>query len=82
MGEESEATAGSNISNVPASEEAPEPPDENLYAPEDPEPAVERPSQPMDDEEMLSPEGVFLLNNKIADLITKGQWLVLQGMKQ
>ncbi|WP_423743795.1 twin-arginine translocase subunit TatC (plasmid) [Haladaptatus sp. SPP-AMP-3] len=52
MGEESEATAGSNISNVPASEEAPEPPDENLYAPEDPEPAVERPSQPMDDEEM------------------------------
>ncbi|EFW93837.1 sec-independent protein translocase component TatC 1 [Haladaptatus paucihalophilus DX253] len=52
MGEESEATAGSNISKVPASEEAPEPPDENLYAPEDPEPAVERPSQPMDDEEM------------------------------
>jgi sec-independent protein translocase protein TatC len=52
MGEESEATAGSNISKVPASEEAPEPPEEDLYAPEDPEPAVERPSQPTDDEEM------------------------------
>ncbi|MFH5799576.1 twin-arginine translocase subunit TatC [Haladaptatus sp. CMAA 1911] len=52
MGEESEATAGSNISNVSASDEAPEPPDEDLYVPEDPEPAVERPSQPTDDEEM------------------------------
>lgn len=52
MGEESEATAGSNISKVSASEEAPEPPDEDLYAPEDPEPAVERPSQPTGDEEM------------------------------
>ncbi|WP_458208416.1 twin-arginine translocase subunit TatC [Haladaptatus sp. NG-SE-30] len=52
MGEESEATAGNNLSKAPATEEAPEPREEELYTPEDPEPAVERPTQPVSDEEM------------------------------
>ncbi|WP_266078961.1 twin-arginine translocase subunit TatC [Haladaptatus caseinilyticus] len=54
MGEESEATAGSNLSKSPNTEDIREPPEEedHLYAPEDPEPAVERPSQPTDDQEM------------------------------
>ncbi len=52
MGEESDAATGNNLSKVPASEEAPEPPDEDLFKAEDPEPAVERPSQPVADEEM------------------------------
>ncbi|WP_458185721.1 twin-arginine translocase subunit TatC [Haladaptatus sp. NG-WS-4] len=53
MGEESEATAGDNLSKASTSEEAPEPPEEEeLYTPEDPEPPVEQPSQPVSDEEM------------------------------
>ncbi|WP_433626238.1 twin-arginine translocase subunit TatC [Halomicrococcus sp. NG-SE-24] len=54
MGEESEASPGSNISKSPSSEETPQPPDDSeMYAPEDPEPAVnDQPSEPLQDEEM------------------------------
>ncbi len=69
MGEESDATAGDNLSKVPASEEAPEPPDEDLFAPEDPEPAVERPSQPMQDEEMPLADHVEEMIKRLAVIL-------------
>lgn len=69
MGEESDATAGSNLSKAPASEEAPAPPDEDLYEPEDPEQAVERPSQPMEDEEMPLADHVEEMIKRLAVVI-------------
>ncbi|WP_435155559.1 twin-arginine translocase subunit TatC [Haladaptatus sp. DFWS20] len=71
MGEESEATAGSNLSKSPSSEDAREPPEEeeHLYAPEDPEPAVERPSQPTEDEEMPLADHIEEMIKRLAAIL-------------
>jgi sec-independent protein translocase protein TatC len=54
MGEESEATPGSNISTSSSTDESPEPPDETeMYAPENPENVIDDgPAEPLQDEEM------------------------------